>query len=69
MDATATSSRPKFLTGGTQVLLALTLAGAVAILYRLAFGLGAATNLDDAHPWGLWIAAGPASRSLPAVTP
>lgn len=57
MDATAPSSRPKFLSRGTQILLALTLAGAVAILYRLAFGLGAATNLDDAHPWGLWIAA------------
>lgn len=29
--------------------------GAVAGLYRLAFGLGAATNLNDGYPWGLWI--------------
>lgn len=53
MDSTA----PKFLTGGTKVLIALAVAGGIAVLYRLAFGLGASTNLNDAHPWGLWIAA------------
>jgi Ni/Fe-hydrogenase subunit HybB-like protein len=53
MDATA----PKFLTAGTKVLVALAVAGGLAILFRLAFGLGASTNLSDAHPWGLWIAA------------
>ena len=47
----------KFMTGGTRVLIVLTVAGALAALYRLAFGLSAATNLSDAHPWGLWIAA------------
>ena len=25
-------------------------------LYRFIFGLAAATNLDQQHPWGLWIA-------------
>ena len=57
MIAPATTAERKFLTGGTKVLLALALAGGVSVLYRLAFGLGAATNLNDAHPWGLWIAA------------
>ncbi|MGZ6142496.1 MAG: NrfD/PsrC family molybdoenzyme membrane anchor subunit [Myxococcales bacterium] len=47
----------KFLTGGTRVLIVLSIAGGLAAVYRLAFGLGAATNLNDAHPWGLWIAA------------
>lgn len=35
------------------VLIAL---GAFAILLRFALGLGAVTNLNDGHPWGLWIA-------------
>ncbi len=52
MDTTA----PKFMTRGTQVLIAITVAGGLAMLYRLAAGLGAATNLSDAHPWGIWIA-------------
>jgi len=30
--------------------------GAIAGLYRFIFGLAAATNLDQQHPWGLWIA-------------
>ena len=47
----------KFLTPGTRVLVVLTVAGALAALYRLVFGLGASTNLTDTHPWGLWIAA------------
>jgi Ni/Fe-hydrogenase subunit HybB-like protein len=50
-------SSPKFLTPGAKVLLVLTLAGVLALIYRFAFGLRAATNLDDGHPWGLWIAA------------
>ncbi len=57
MTAPATASGPKFMTGSTRVLVVLSVAGAAAVLYRLAFGLGAATNLNDAHPWGLWIAA------------
>lgn len=31
------------------------LVGGFAIIYRYAFGLGAATNLSDEFPWGLWI--------------
>ncbi|MCJ7630514.1 MAG: polysulfide reductase NrfD, partial [Longimicrobiales bacterium] len=29
--------------------------GLALIAFRFAFGLGAATNLSDAYPWGLWI--------------
>ncbi|MCK5405254.1 MAG: polysulfide reductase NrfD, partial [Desulfobulbaceae bacterium] len=31
------------------------LLGLVLIVYRFAFGLGAATNLDQEFPWGIWI--------------
>jgi Ni/Fe-hydrogenase subunit HybB-like protein len=36
------------------ILWVAALAGAVAIGFRLWFGLGATTNLSDAVPWGLW---------------
>jgi Ni/Fe-hydrogenase subunit HybB-like protein len=36
------------------VLGALALAGLVAAVFRLRFGLGATTNLTDHVPWGLW---------------
>jgi Ni/Fe-hydrogenase subunit HybB-like protein len=36
------------------LLWALALAGMVAGVFRLWFGLGATTNLSDAAPWGLW---------------
>jgi Ni/Fe-hydrogenase subunit HybB-like protein len=36
------------------ILWAVALAGAVAIGFRLWFGLGATTNLSDTVPWGLW---------------
>lgn len=35
--------------------LAIASTGALAILLRLFFGLGFSTNLNDGHPWGLWI--------------
>ncbi|MBO8127672.1 MAG: Ni/Fe-hydrogenase cytochrome b subunit [Peptococcaceae bacterium] len=37
------------------VLIALTLLMVGVATYRLLFGLGAATNLNDEWPWGLWI--------------
>ena len=36
------------------VLWLLAMVGALAIGFRLWFGLGATTNLSDAVPWGLW---------------
>lgn len=37
-------------------LWAITFAGLVAIILRFVLGLGATTGLNDAAPWGLWIA-------------
>ncbi|HOT50190.1 MAG TPA: Ni/Fe-hydrogenase cytochrome b subunit, partial [Candidatus Hydrogenedentes bacterium] len=45
-----------FFTPGVFVLLGLMGVGFVAALYRLAFGLRAATSLSDPYPWGIWIA-------------
>jgi len=36
------------------ILWAIALAGLMAAIFRLWFGLGATTNLSDAMPWGLW---------------
>jgi Ni/Fe-hydrogenase subunit HybB-like protein len=36
------------------ILWIFVLAGLVAAIFRLLFGLGATTNLSDSVPWGLW---------------
>jgi formate dehydrogenase iron-sulfur subunit len=46
----------RIMTPGTGLLLFLMAAGGVAIIYRYVMGLGAATNLSDQYPWGLWVA-------------
>ncbi len=43
------------ITRARGVLLAFVCLGAGSALYRLVFGLGAATNLSDRWPWGLWV--------------
>ena len=43
------------VTPGTIVLWLLVLLGAVIAIYRFSQGLGAATNLNDKFPWGMWI--------------
>jgi len=45
----------KRMTPWTWVFTALMLAGAYSLFLRLFYGLGAATNLTDAFPWGMWI--------------
>jgi len=45
----------KLLTPFTVVLLIIMALGALAAFYRLFFGLGASTHLNDTWPWGLWI--------------
>lgn len=45
----------KFFTTGMKVLTAVMVAGLSVGLYRLLFGLGAVTNLNDQYPLGLWI--------------
>lgn len=37
------------------VLVALMAFGALALIFRFAFGLGATTQLSDTYAWGLWI--------------
>ncbi len=39
----------------TRILVAIIVIGGFVSIYRLIFGLGAATNLNDRFPWGLWI--------------
>ncbi len=45
----------KMMTPMTLGLLLVMAAGGVVALYRMLFGLGAATNLNDIWPWGFWI--------------
>ncbi len=40
----------------TRVLILLILGAALVAGYRVIFGLGASTNMNDYWPWGLWIA-------------
>src|SRR5512140_2866739 len=43
------------LTPANAVVAFILLIGVPAIVYRFAFGIGAATNLTQTNPWGLWI--------------
>jgi Ni/Fe-hydrogenase subunit HybB-like protein len=45
----------RYLTPGVWVLILLMLNGFAFLAGRFLFGLGAVTNLDDQHPWGIWI--------------
>jgi len=45
----------KFWTPGVMVLVAFMVVGFPFIVARYIGGLAAVTNLDNAHPWGLWI--------------
>lgn len=42
-------------TPGVLVMLAFMLGGVLAVIARYSGGLGYVTNLDQTHPWGLWI--------------
>jgi len=53
--------KTRFFTTGTKILFGLMGLGLFAYAYRLLFGLGSATNLNDQYPWGLWIAVDVAS--------
>ena len=45
----------KFFTGGVKILCFLVGIGALTAVYRLLFGLGSVTNLNNQYPLGLWI--------------
>jgi len=48
--------KARFFTCGTIILTALAGLGIAGYIYRLLFGLHAATNLSNQYPWGIWIA-------------
>jgi len=48
--------KTRFFTQGTMIVAAIASIGIFAYVYRLIYGLGAATNLDNQYPWGIWIA-------------
>jgi Ni/Fe-hydrogenase subunit HybB-like protein len=45
-----------FINQATAIVGIVAALGVVAILWRMLFGLGEATALNDGYPWGLWIA-------------
>ncbi len=47
--------RVPFFSTGTKIVAAIAGLGIAAYVYRLIFGLAAATNLDNQYPWGIWI--------------
>jgi Ni/Fe-hydrogenase subunit HybB-like protein len=47
---------PLAINRSIKVLGVVAFAGALAIVWRIAAGLGASTALNDGYPWGLWIA-------------
>ncbi len=53
--------RGRYFTRGVKILTAIAGVGIAVYIYRLLFGIGAATNLNDQYPWGLWIAVDVAS--------
>ncbi|MCL4221235.1 MAG: Ni/Fe-hydrogenase cytochrome b subunit [Phycisphaerales bacterium] len=53
---TITGVKPRFITPGMMVVLGIAALGWAVWVYRMAFGLGATTNLSNAYPWGIWIA-------------
>lgn len=46
----------KFFTPIVTVIALLALNGLIFLAIRLIWGIGAVTNLDNQHPWGIWIA-------------
>lgn len=51
-----TPIKKKFITPGVVILLILALNAMVFLAIRFFFGIGSMTNLDNQHPWGIWIA-------------
>jgi len=56
-----TSIDARFFSKGAIILSFLTLVGVLGYIYRLVYGLDAATNLDNQFPWGIWISVDVAS--------
>ena len=54
-DLKPTPMRKKYFTPVVIGLAVLVLNGLMFLLARFIFGIGAVTNLDNQHPWGIWI--------------
>jgi Ni/Fe-hydrogenase subunit HybB-like protein len=54
-EAMSSDHEIKMWTPNTVGLVLFMIIGLTVALYRLANGLGAATNLNDTYPWGLWL--------------
>ncbi|MHB8904704.1 MAG: NrfD/PsrC family molybdoenzyme membrane anchor subunit, partial [Melioribacteraceae bacterium] len=50
-----TPMKKKYFTPVVIGLAVLVLNGMIFLLARFVFGIGAVTNLDNQHPWGIWI--------------
>ncbi len=50
-----TPIKHKFFTPGVIALTVLAVNGLAFLLGRFVFGIGAVTNLNNLHPWGIWI--------------
>ena len=49
-----TAMKGPYFTPGVIVLTLLAMLGLGVLAWRLVFGLGSVTNLNDQYPWGLW---------------
>lgn len=45
----------KTWTPGTIIMVILIIIGSCLAMYRMIYGLGASTNLNDGYPWGFWL--------------
>jgi Ni/Fe-hydrogenase subunit HybB-like protein len=54
-DLIPTPMKANFFTPNVKIIFGIMAIGLLAYLYRLIFGLDAATNLNDQYPWGIWI--------------
>ncbi len=55
LDMTFSDYLRSLITPGNLVVAAILAVGLPVIVYRFAFGLGAATHLSQLNPWGIWI--------------
>jgi Ni/Fe-hydrogenase subunit HybB-like protein len=46
----------RYITPGVLLLILIAVNGLAFLAGRFLFGLGSVTNLDNQHPWGIWIA-------------
>ena len=51
-----TPIKKKFITPGVMLLIVLAVNALIFLAIRFFYGIGSMTNLDNQHPWGIWIA-------------